>query len=803
MKGLKIVCTIGVIFSILAFIVPEDIVEVLNSRLYQFNKENPSTNLFLHLDKSVYSQNEDVWFKAYVLAGAVIDSKVLYVRLTNEKKQIMIAEQFPVYDIRSHGEILLPDTLKDGNYYLYAYTDRMINFKEEDIFVQNVRVQRNVAKRLQANASVTDTANIKRGQNIEVVIQLSEGIKLLKGIRGKYELIDDKTIIKSARITTNNFGEAFINFKYPQLADEKSLKVRAIFNRNSDYAELELNLRHETNPLKIKLFPEGGHLLPGFSSKVVVEALDINKYPVSTWLSLMENDRLIKRFKTDKYGTGSFLLKPSKNAIYTINYTDGKKSSASYPVLVEDKGYALSVVHQGDRLIASIKNHGEVENAVLVFRTIEDVLLAKSIVIPTGDSVVVPFVFKDIPKNVVSVFVLNEAGNVLCERLVLNKPGKEDYNVNIRTEQLSYGPRKKVIVNIEVKDSDGNPVTSNLSVAAVEKSRIDPEAYRTILSSYYYRFLDGTNCNRYIPATIEKDIDNLLITKHWLNSSTQYIANYTSIGPVHLIENTGGITGSVKSLYKRKFDLKNLTILSKEKGVIVPVNANGSFSIKPESLVSNRGNKWKMLQSLEFLQQYELKFNAFDLDFDKQITGGNALFIPNVFSAFASNKPVEVTKVGNVIQLKTVEIKGKGSPIDSYESRTVQTIGCDAYICRNNILNCPNHTGDGGIPEEGKVYASKNGPVVYRCRTKSDEMFIKNIIKPKDFQATDFEKEKIEELALETTVYWDPNFGTNASGKNTFSFFTNDAKGDFLIIAQGIDVKTLRPMFGKTGFTVK
>ena len=107
-----------------------------------------------------------------------------------------------------------------------------------------------------------------------------------------------------------------------------------------------------------------------------------------------------------------------------------------------------------------------------------------------------------------------------------------------------------------------------------------------------------------------------------------------------------------------------------------------------------------------------------------------------------------------------------------------------------------------GVPEEGRVYQSANGPVVYRCRTTGEETMIKNITYPKEFMLTDFDNEKIDVPAYETTLYWNPNLNA-PDGKSSFSFFSNDLKADFLIIAQGLDVNTLKPLFGQTGFSVK
>ena len=104
---------------------PADSTAALQEKWWQYASQYPATHLFLHTDKNIYSPNERIWFKAYMLSGAVADSKVLYVRLLDANKKLMLRAAYPVYDIRAHGDLLLPDTLKDGNYFLYAYADQM------------------------------------------------------------------------------------------------------------------------------------------------------------------------------------------------------------------------------------------------------------------------------------------------------------------------------------------------------------------------------------------------------------------------------------------------------------------------------------------------------------------------------------------------------------------------------------------------------------------------------------------------------------------------------------------------------
>ncbi|MBB5441397.1 hypothetical protein HDC92_005109, partial [Pedobacter sp. AK017] len=129
----------------------------LKKRLSVYLAEHPMSNLYLHLDKNIYSPEETIWFKAYLLGDTATDNKVLYVRIADENKEVVLSGQFPMYDIRAHGSILLytkgqderyesdahgelnvfmPRMLEEGKYTLYAYTDKMLSYGDTNVFVQ-------------------------------------------------------------------------------------------------------------------------------------------------------------------------------------------------------------------------------------------------------------------------------------------------------------------------------------------------------------------------------------------------------------------------------------------------------------------------------------------------------------------------------------------------------------------------------------------------------------------------------------------------------------------------------------------
>ncbi|MBS1563062.1 MAG: hypothetical protein JST39_01685, partial [Bacteroidetes bacterium] len=85
----------------------------------------PAGSLFLHIDKTIYTNNETVWFSAYLLHDTVIAAhKVLSVFVSNDAdRKIQVAEKFIIENGLAAGSLVLPDSMQPGHYLLQAYTD--------------------------------------------------------------------------------------------------------------------------------------------------------------------------------------------------------------------------------------------------------------------------------------------------------------------------------------------------------------------------------------------------------------------------------------------------------------------------------------------------------------------------------------------------------------------------------------------------------------------------------------------------------------------------------------------------------
>jgi hypothetical protein len=77
---------------------------------------------------------------------------------------------------------------------------------------------------------------------------------------------------------------------------------------------------------------------------------------------------------------------------------------------------------------------------------------------------------------------------------------------------------------------------------------------------------------------------------------------------------------------------------------------------------------------------------------------------------------------------------------------------------------------------------------------------LKRIDIPREFPLVDYSG--FTGTAKRATIFWTPNLNTDESGKAGFEFYTSDLEGEFTIVIQGLDAKTLKPIFYTRDFIV-
>ena len=183
-----------------------------------------------------------------------------------------------MYDIRSHGELAIPDDLTRRQVlFLCLYRPHDEPQPPAKPLFKPLTVGKNKLNRLEAEASVASPKKIHRGEPVEISVKVKGTAG--KTLKGTYHLSNEGDVFKEGRLTANSQGYAFVRFNYPNIADDESVRCDIRFDDDKDVAELTLNLRHEGNKFQLQAYPEGGHLLEGMPGRVIIETQDERRNP--------------------------------------------------------------------------------------------------------------------------------------------------------------------------------------------------------------------------------------------------------------------------------------------------------------------------------------------------------------------------------------------------------------------------------------------------------------------------------------------------------------------------------------------
>lgn len=206
-----------------------------------------------------------------------------------------------------------------------------------------------------------------------------------------------------------------------------------------------------------------------------------------------------------------------------------------------------------------------------------------------------------------------------------------------------------------------------------------------ILQSYYFKNMFGPGTMMY--DELEPDFDDRLLTMNWGLKGWGNMIRYRPTGYIRLLENTGGISGSVTSKSKKPITLDRMMLESttsadkkdlaplfkmfqggsqqrnpsriskisytvKDWAEAVPLNEDGAFSISPKSLLVNP-NEIKILKpGLGFSDEYDIRMTDYSEEMDEFVRLGESLNFTQPVNTFTKYEAPVLKTLTKVIQLK-------------------------------------------------------------------------------------------------------------------------------------------------------
>jgi len=306
-------------------------------------------------------------------------------------------------------------------------------------------------------------------------IALSQTHELITGMgSGSMELPKS---LPSGNYQLRSYTQWMRNFD----ADYFFTKDLTILNENNK-AETALI---EEDKIDLQFFPEGGHMVADITSKISFKAIGSDGLPRDVKGKIIDSGGSpVASFSTFDRGAGFFQLMPKKDGQYLAELEDGTRFSL--PKVLEN-GYTLLVNNLSEKSIKIIVQASEPLRDK-PFYVVGNMRQRKYYQGKFEFGLNRTFTFEipktQMPSGVLTLTLFDSDKKPWCERPVFVN-NQEELVINTKVNSNNLVKRGKVTIDINVTDTEGLPVSTNLSMAVTDAGQVEKNQNSgTILSQF-------------------------------------------------------------------------------------------------------------------------------------------------------------------------------------------------------------------------------------------------------------------------------------------------------------------------------
>jgi hypothetical protein len=303
----------------------------------------------------------------------------------------------------------------------------------------------------------------------------------------------------------------------------------------------------------VQFFPEGGNLVNGIDSRVAFKAVGQDGKGVEvTGAVIDQRNDTITRFRSLKFGMGTFSFAPAANNTYKAIIRIGSTNLTKDLPVVNAHGYVMKLTDNGaDQLDLTVKsNDNSAETIYLLVHTMQSVKAAEAGIVSNGSA---HFTLNKsaLGEGISHITVFNNSKQPVCERLYFKRPAQQMV-IEAGADQQQYDLRKKVNISVSAKDMEGKPLNADLSMAVY---RVD--SLQNVDQSNIFNYLwlssdlkGGIESPDYYfknnNAETNEALDNLMLTQGWRRFQWSQVLGNTASSFSFLPEYNGHIiTGKI------------------------------------------------------------------------------------------------------------------------------------------------------------------------------------------------------------------------------------------------------------------
>lgn len=543
--------------------------------------------LYLHTDKPFYGAGDNIWYKAYLLNGLTYrdnsPTNYIYVELYNHNDSLIVRQKIRRDNQNFAGNIELPAEILPGDYYLRSYTSWMQNWDADYFYQKNIRIGNSIAKKLESRIEYKKDAK----KNYVAELTMLEDGKPFVNKNISYQVRNkDRAVVRKSAKTTK---EGKIIVPLDQLKG-----VGGVFNFDLDDKMYKYKnsyvIPSGKEDFDVSFFPEGGSLLDGVAQNVAFKVINSDGLSVKAAGYVIENNDTISDIMTEHDGMGVFSLFPSSENKYKVIMTteDNIRREFSLPQ-VEKQGMNITIAQNRGLLLYNILTTEDTpvsDQLYLIIQTRGKMLLSMPL---NSTNMRGQYSLKDFPEGIIHFLVADgRTKKPITERLTLVQ-NNDLHQWDISMTAKEQRRRSHNAITLSVKDSEGNPLQGNFSVALTDAAVVRPDSLAEnirssiLMSSELKGYIE--NPGYYFSNTDAKSRkygELLMMTHGWRKYVDFDFTKIPDQPDKHFIEQGQYITGLVKNATGSTPREVGVRVWSLESGANYrdTVNARGEFFIQ-------------------------------------------------------------------------------------------------------------------------------------------------------------------------------------------------------------------------------
>ena len=308
----------------------------------------------------------------------------------------------------------------------------------------------------------------------------------------------------------------------------------------------------------LTFFPEGGTLLAGVHSQVVVKATlpDGRAIAVQGEISSASGTETIA-FSTDDTGLGAFRFTPEAGQAYEAVIFETSARFELPVVLTQGARLAVQQDEGNGQFVLNLRTLGLNTEIVTVFGHVRGsvyYLTEMELFNGTGLGWASADLF---PPGVVEFVALDADGNPVSRRSILNLRDDASLNLSLDVSQETFRTREQVMLRLQIRDAEGRPVQGLASVSVTEQQPVQTGSLPapTIAAQQLAGHLLGFDQpSHMMPVLLDSgrltEADHLLQTAPPQDFVWEVLQNPDAVGSITLPENGFSVSGTIRTGFR-------------------------------------------------------------------------------------------------------------------------------------------------------------------------------------------------------------------------------------------------------------